>query len=108
MAARDLPSSALLDLGDVELQKAVQPLDEFLSVKRAIVSVALGGGFRGSTERRKSPVVQASRQARVCLEAGCLTVIHPFSLCDLEVAGVLRWEVDKERVAQDSVESARS
>jgi hypothetical protein len=32
LGARDVPGTALFDFGDVELEKVVQPSDEFLSV----------------------------------------------------------------------------
>lgn len=38
--ARHLPSTALLNLGDVELEEVVQPLNEFLSVRKKRKSLA--------------------------------------------------------------------
>lgn len=41
-----IPSPALLDLGDVELEEAIEPLKEFLPVTESI-SVHAGGVKRG-------------------------------------------------------------
>jgi len=58
-----LPSTALLDLGDVELQKAVEPLHEFLPVDGFGVSclvivgrVVIAGPAVGDTNR-DSPIL---------------------------------------------------
>ena len=42
-AEQNLPCAALLDLGDVELEEAVQPLNEFLPVGGCLSAFALQG-----------------------------------------------------------------
>ncbi len=50
--AKNLPRSALLDFGDVELQKAVEPLHEFLSVGKTSVSSRPDSSLHRDTSER--------------------------------------------------------
>lgn len=45
----NIPSPALLDLGHIELQQAVKPVQQFLSVSRLVLGQS--ATFRNATER---------------------------------------------------------
>jgi hypothetical protein len=76
--ARDLPSTALLNLGDVELQQAVQPIHEFLPTFPVFLgqpilsmvwvsssSIHRGGGGRWRVVTRGANRVETNRDSPI-------------------------------------------
>lgn len=55
LLAQDLPGAALLDLCNVELQEAVEPLHEFLPVIETVVSPRRGT-CRSRARRRRAGI----------------------------------------------------
>ena len=74
-----VPSTTLLNLGNVELQEAVQPLNEFLSIAGMVISLGAsrwrGGGGQGRSRPRPQHI--GARWARGGRPSR-LTVIHPW------------------------------
>lgn len=83
-----VPSTTLLNFGNVELEEAVQPCDEFLSVAgngRQSGRFVMAGWSRagqGRARPRPRPLDKGARLARGRLSR--LTVIHPWLCCLLK------------------------